>query len=332
MKEYIETRIEGNFLGIDGAKKAMLQIGRGEVSADDMLAFISSFFDLEISAHELLGFRSALIELCIPVTYYHDHKIDLCGTGGDGKNTFNVSTISSIVCAASGGLKVVKHGNYGVSSAVGSSNVIESLGYQFTNDNGQLSRELDEAGITFLHAPLFHPALKHVAPIRKALGRKTIFNMLGPLVNPSQPDYQVTGVYSRDLIGIYDFVLREATWGHAVVHSKDIYDEISLTSDFIVQTKDGNKTYSPAELNLSVTKQAEIDGGETVEQAAAILHAIINGKGSKAQNEVVAANAGLAISVGKNISFIDGIAEAKEIIESGKAALVLKKLLEINKA
>lgn len=331
MKEYIEKRKQGHFLGIDGAKNAMLQIGKGDVAPEDMHAFITSFFDLEISSHELLGFRRALIELCNRVEFNNEGTIDLCGTGGDGKNTFNVSTISSLVSAAAG-LSVTKHGNYGVSSAVGSSNIIEFLGYKFTNDEDRLRRELDGAGITFLHAPLFHPALKHVAPIRKAIGKKTIFNMLGPLVNPSEPRFQVTGVYSQDLFEVYDFVLNLITQRYAIVHSKDVYDEISLTGDFSVVQKSGETVYSPEDLGLSKTTQSEIDGGETVEQAATILHAIINGKGSKAQNEVIAANAGLAISVAKNISFIDGIAEAKEIIQSGKAALVLKKLLDINKA
>ncbi|MCX6182386.1 MAG: anthranilate phosphoribosyltransferase, partial [Bacteroidetes bacterium] len=255
--------------------------------------------------------------------------IDLCGTGGDGKNTFNVSTISSFVCAAAG-VKVSKHGNYGVSSSVGSSNVIESLGYKFSTNQDQLKKELDQAGITFLHAPLFHPAMKHVAPVRKELGMKTFFNLLGPMVNPSRPQKQVVGVYSEKHVPLYAAVLDKFIDEYAVVHSIDGYDEISLTGKFIVQTKKGEKKYAPKDLGLSTTLQSEIHGGDTLEQATSILHSIISGKGTKAQNEVIAANAGLAISIAKNISYENGIAEAKEIIQSGKAAEVLKKLLTLN--
>ncbi|MFM7022766.1 MAG: anthranilate phosphoribosyltransferase [Flavobacteriales bacterium] len=330
MKELLQYVINNNQLTKEEAEEAMFHIGRGEVNQSMMTSFITVFMYRGIAPQELLGFRNALLELSIPVDFSDFDTMDMCGTGGDGKNTFNVSTISSLVLAASS-VKVAKHGNYGVSSAVGSSNVIESLGYKFTNNTDQLKKELDKAGITFLHAPLFHPAMKHVAPIRKELGMKTFFNLLGPLVNPSKPNKQLTGVYSKEILPLYKYVLDQATENYAIAFSLDVYDEISLTGDFLVVQKSGEKVYSPKDLGFTQTKQSEIDGGETVEEAAKILISIISGQGSKAQNEVIAANAGLAISIGKDISFEAGIAEAKEILASGKAASVLKKLLEINK-
>ncbi len=331
MKQILEKIIQGHKLSFEEAKTAMLHIGKGEVNQSQIASFLTVFMMRGVEAQELYGFRTALLDLCIPVDFSDFDTMDMCGTGGDGKNTFNVSTISSLVVAASG-VKVSKHGNYGVSSAVGSSNVIESLGYTFSNNNNQLKKEVDQVGITFLHAPLFHPAMKHVGAVRKDLGMKTFFNLLGPLVNPSKPKKQLTGVYAKSILPLYKYVLEQSTENFAITFSIDVYDEISLTGDFLVVQKSGEKVYSPEELGLTKTKQSEIDGGETVEQASAILHAIIKGKGTQVQNEVIAANAGLAISIAKDVSFIDGIAEAKEIIQSGKAALVLKKLLEINKA
>ncbi len=329
MKALLEHIIKGNKLTFEQAKEAQLKIGKGEVNHSMIASFLTIFMYRGIEPQELDGFRAAMLELCIPVDFSDFDTIDMCGTGGDGKNTFNVSTISSLVLSAAG-VKVAKHGNYGVSSAVGSSNVIESLGYKFTNNSNQLKKELDQVGITFLHAPLFHPAMKHVGPIRKGLGMKTYFNLLGPLVNPSRPKKQLTGVYSKEILPLYKYVLDRATENYAIAFSLDVYDEISLTNEFLVLSKSGEKIYSPEELGFSRTKQSDIDGGETVEQASVILKNIITGKGTKAQNEVIAANAGLALSIFKNISFIDGIAEAKEILASGKANEVLKKLLTIN--
>ena len=329
MKALLEHIIKGNKLSFEQAKEAQLKIGRGEVNSSMMASFLTVFMHRGIEPQELDGFRAAMLELCIPVDLSDFDTIDMCGTGGDGKNTFNVSTISSLVLAAAG-VKVAKHGNYGVSSAVGSSNVIESLGYQFANNQDQLKKELDQVGITFLHAPLFHPAMKHVSAIRKELGMKTYFNLLGPLVNPSRPKKQLTGVYSKEILPLYKYVLDRATDNYAIAFSLDVYDEISLTNDFLVITKAGEKTYSPEQLGFTRTKQSDIDGGETLEQASEILKNIISGKGTKAQNEVIAANAGLALSVTKNVSFENGIAEAKEIIASGKANDVLKRLLTLN--
>ena len=232
MKALLEHIIKGNKLSFEQAKEAQLAIGRGEVNSSMMASFLTVFMHRGIEPQELDGFRAAMLELCIPVDFSDFETIDMCGTGGDGKNTFNVSTISSLVLAAAG-VKVAKHGNYGVSSAVGSSNVIESLGYKFTNNQDQLKKELDQVGITFLHAPLFHPAMKHVSAIRKELGMKTYFNLLGPLVNPSRPKKQLTGVYSKEILPLYKYVLDRATDNYAIAFSLDVYDEICLlyTSD-----------------------------------------------------------------------------------------------------
>jgi len=329
MKELLQHILKGNKLSFEQAKEAQLMIGRGEVNPSMMASFLTVFMYRGIEPQELDGFRAAMLELCVSVDFSEFDTIDLCGTGGDGKNTFNVSTISSLVLAAAGA-KVAKHGNYGVSSAVGSSNVIESLGYKFTNNQDQLKKELDQVGITFLHAPLFHPAMKHVSAIRKELGMKTYFNLLGPLVNPSRPKKQLSGVYSKEILPLYQYVLQRATNNFAIAFSLDVYDEVSLTGDFLVLSKDGEKTYAPEQLGFVKTKQSDIDGGETVEQASTILKNIISGKGTKAQNDVISANAGLALSVAKNISFENGIAEAKEILASGKANDVLTKLLSLN--
>ena len=330
MKHILNKAIEGHPLSFEEASAAMFYIGKGEVNHSQMAAFLTVYMMRPIEAQELYGFRTALLDLCIPVDFSDVDTIDMCGTGGDGKNTFNVSTISSLVLAASG-VKVTKHGNYGVSSAVGSSNVIESLGYQFSNKQDQLKRELDEVGITFLHAPLFHPAMKHVAAVRKELGRKTFFNLLGPLVNPSRPKKQLTGVYAKDIMPLYQYVLDRSTTNYAIAFSLDVYDEISLTGDFLVLQKGGEKQFSPQDIGLLHTLQSEIDGGGTVGEASAVLRSIIAGEGTLAQNNVVAANAGLAISVAKNIQFQSGVAEAQEIIKSAKAELLLNKLLAINK-
>ena len=267
-----------------------------------------------------------MLSLCNPVDFSDIETIDMCGTGGDGKNTFNVSTTSSFVVAASG-VKVAKHGNYGVSSGVGSSNVIEHLGYEFKSDVDLLKNEIESAGITFLHAPLFHPAMRFVGPIRKELGLKTFFNMIGPLVNPSEPTFQLTGVYDPDILPLYDHVLKNNLKRYAIVHAVDVYDEVSLTCDFHLYSHNGINKFSPSDLGLSVLKPKEIGGGDTVEEAAVILKNVLSGKGTKAQKEVVAANAGLAIHVAKNVSLKEGVSEALDIINEGKAIKVLEELI-----
>ena len=282
-----------------------------------------------ISVEELAGFREALLDLCIKVDLDGLPAIDLCGTGGDGKNTFNISTLASFV-AAGAGAKVAKHGNYGVSSVCGSSNVMEHLGYTFKNDPGQLRKEINETGICFLHAPLFHPAMKNVAPVRRALGIKTFFNMLGPLVNPAFPSAQCTGVFSLELGRIYRYLLQETNRKFAILHTLGGYDEVSLTDRAAHLTNNDEGMLTPDEFGGSVAPEA-IYGGETVEEAAKIFVEVLEGNGTKAQNRVVTANAALALQTyGTAESLDDCIAAAEESLTSGKAMDVLKKLINLN--
>ena len=283
-----------------------------------------------ITIEELRGFRDALLELCIPVDLDGLNTIDLCGTGGDGKDTFNISTLSSFVTAGAG-VKVTKHGNYGVSSACGSSNVMEYLGIKFTNDIDFLKRSINETGICVLHAPLFHPAMKNVAPIRKALGVKTFFNMLGPMVNPAFPKNQMVGVFNLELLRLYGYLYQESDKNYAVVHALDGYDEISLTGKTKVISNSSELLFTPSDLGINQIEQSEIFGGNTVEQAAKIFVNIINGNGSEAQNNVVCANAGLAIATAKQISHMEGFELAKESLNSGKAKECLNKLIDLSK-
>ena len=326
MKEILIELLNGKRLNFNEAKETLLKIGRGEVNNSMISSFLSVFMMRGIEGQELEGFRAAMLDLCNPVDFSDLETIDMCGTGGDGKNTFNVSTTSSFVVAAAG-IKVAKHGNYGVSSGVGSSNVIEHLGYEFKSDVNVLRNEINTAGITFLHAPLFHPAMRFVGPIRKELGLKTFFNMIGPLVNPSKPTFQLTGVYAPEILPLYNHVLKNNLKRYAIVHAVDIYDEVSLTCDFHLYSHEGINKYSPADLGLSILKPEDIGGGDTVEEAATILKNVLSGKGTKAQNEVVAANAGLAIYVAKNVSLKESVEEALDIIKEGKAINVLNQLI-----
>jgi anthranilate phosphoribosyltransferase len=280
-----------------------------------------------ISVDELAGFREALLELALKINLSEFNTIDLCGTGGDGKNTFNISTLTSFIVAGTGN-KVAKHGNYGVSSVSGSSNMLEFLGYKFTNDETTLKKQLENANICFLHAPLFHPAMKAVGPVRKELGLKTFFNMLGPLVNPSNPQNQLVGVFNLEVARVYNYLLQETTKNYGIVYSLDGYDEISLTSAFKLFTKENEQLITPEDLNLRRLKQSEIFGGNSVAEAAEIFVSILDGKGTQAQNNAVLTNAAFALKIiDKNKSFETAFEEAKESLESLKAKKCLEKLI-----
>jgi anthranilate phosphoribosyltransferase len=253
--------------------------------------------------------------------------MDLCGTGGDGKDTFNISTLASFIVAAAG-QPVAKHGNTGVSSICGSSNLLAHFGYQFTNDLGKIRKSLDEAGICFLHAPLFHPAMKNVGPIRKELGVKTFFNMLGPMVNPSFPKKQLVGVFSLELARLYAYLYQEHDGNFCILHSLDGYDEISLTGDFKMISNQGERLMKPSSMGLSVLNANEITGGETIEESARIFDQILKGKGSKPQNEVVIANAAVALHTADPSKGMErSVAEAREALMSGKALKVFNALV-----
>ncbi|BAO76498.1 anthranilate phosphoribosyltransferase [Winogradskyella sp. PG-2] len=330
MKALLNRLINQESISSEEAKNALVNISEGKYNQSQIAAFLTVYMMRSITLEELRGFRDALLELCIPVDLDGYNTIDLCGTGGDGKDTFNISTLSSFVTAGAG-VNVSKHGNYGVSSACGSSNVMEHLGIKFTNDIDFLKRSIDEASICVLHAPLFHPAMKNVAPIRKELGVKTFFNMLGPMVNPVFPKNQMVGVFNLELLRLYGYLYQETDKNYAVVHALDGYDEISLTGKTKVMSNNSETLFSPKELGVNKVEQKEIFGGNTVKQAARLFTKIIDGEGTDAQNNVVCANAGLAIATSKQISHIEGFKLAKESLKSGKAKESLSKLIELSK-
>jgi anthranilate phosphoribosyltransferase len=282
-----------------------------------------------ITIEELSGFRQALLELCIPVDFSAYNTIDLCGTGGDGKDTFNISTLASFVTAGAG-IQVAKHGNYGVSSISGSSNVMETLGVKFSNDKAFLTKCLEEANIAILHAPLFHPAMKNVGPIRKELGVKTFFNMLGPMVNPSFPKHQLVGVFSLELARMYAYLYQNTSVNYTILHALDGFDEISLTAETKVITKATENVIDASDFNLNPVALEDLKGGTTVAESAQIFMNIISGKGTKAQQNAVCANAALAIATVENCSIPEAFAKAEISLESGKALEKLQKLQQIS--
>lgn len=329
MKEILQKLIQHKQLTSQEAKEVLINIAANKYNNSQVVTFLSVFMMRPISVEELSGFRDALLELCLKMDFSEFNAIDIVGTGGDGKNTFNISTLSSFLVAGAG-YKVTKHGNYGVSSACGSSNVMEYLGYSFTNNEDLLKKQVDKAGITFLHAPLFHPAMKAVAPFRKELGLKTFFNMLGPIVNPSFPKNQFLGVFSLELLRLYQYLYQNTTKNYSIVHSLDGYDEISLTGDFKIIDNEGEKLITPEQIGFKRIQQNEIFGGDTVNEASKIFTDILSGKGTEAQNSAVFANAGLAIKcMDQSKSIEEAIELAKDSLLSGKAESVLKTLIEI---
>lgn len=330
MKEILNRLIKYKTLSEVESRDILIKISNGELNNSQISSFLTVYMMRNITLQELKGFKDALLELCIKVDLKEFDTIDLCGTGGDGKDTFNISTLASFVTAGSG-CKVAKHGNYGVSSGCGSSNVLESLGIKFTNDYDILKKAIDKSGICFLHAPLFHPAMKNVAPIRKELGMKTFFNMLGPLVNPSMPEKQIVGVFNLELARIYNYLLQKTDKKYSIIYSLDGYDEISLTNDTKIYSNSSEKNYSSKEFGLENINPDEIKGGIDIPSSSKIFMNVLNGNGSESQNNVVCANAGVAISTSKSISISEGFEAAKESLKSGKALDSFNKLKEIMK-
>lgn len=327
MKKILNFLFEHKSLTREQAREVLYNISTEAYNEAEIAAFITVYLMRSITIDELQGFREALLELCRPVDLEGRQVLDIVGTGGDGKNTFNISTLSCFIVAGTGN-KVAKHGNYGASSISGSSNVMEQLGYTFKSDNAALLKELDTANICFLHAPVFHPALKVVGPIRKKLGVRTFFNMLGPLVNPASPAYQLIGVYNPEMARIYNYLLQQGESRFTIVHSLDGYDEISLTGDTKVITNAGEKIYSAEALGKRTVAAADIFGGNLVEEAAGIFMKILEGNGSWAQNAVVLANSAMALHcTGKYKDYETCYQMAVESLEGGKALEALKKLL-----
>ncbi|MEM9687548.1 MAG: anthranilate phosphoribosyltransferase, partial [Bacteroidota bacterium] len=307
------------------AKEVLLNISKGIYNPSQIAAFLTVYMMRSITTEELEGFRDALLTLCVAVDLEEYNAIDLCGTGGDGKNTFNISTLASFVTAGAG-VHVAKHGNYGVSSVCGSSNVMEYLGIAFTNTIDFLKRSMDKAGICILHAPLFHPAMKNVAPIRRELAVKTFFNMLGPMVNPSFPKNQMVGVFSLELARMYGYLYQNTDKKYSILHALDGYDEISLTGPVKVIQNHTEQMLSASNFGINPHEPSAITGGDSVSAAAKIFMDILNGKGTPAQNNVVCANAAIAIATVKSLSPKAGFELAQESLLSGKALNALKNL------
>lgn len=312
------------------AREVLLNIADSKYNDAQLAAFMTVFLMRSITLDELTGFRDALLERRRPVNLGCDNAIDIVGTGGDGKNTFNISTATCFVVAGSG-RKVVKHGNYGASSVSGASNLLEQHGVKFTADEDRLRRSLEECGVAFLHAPLFSPALKTVAPVRKALGVRNFFNMLGPLVNPTLPRYQLLGVYNLKLMRLYNYLTAREGINCTVVHSLDGYDEISLTSPLKIATANGEKLLTPADMGFETVSPEELSGGDTVESAAVIFDNVLSGRGTRAQTDCVIANAAVALqTLEPNLSLEDAIETARETIVSGRAMEAFRKFCSLN--
>ncbi len=294
MKKILQSLFAYESLSQEQAREILTQMAQGSYNASQISAFMTVFMMRNITVEELAGFQQAMIDLCIKVDLEDMPTIDVCGTGGDGKDTFNISTLSAFVLAGAD-IKVSKHGNHGVSSLAGSSTVLEYLGVKFTNDLSTLHRSLERSNVCFMHAPLFHPAMKNVAPIRKELGVKTFFNMLGPMVNPATPTHQLVGVFSLELGRLYYYLYqqknKQKVKNFIILHSVDGYDEISLTNEVKFFTKNkGEKLLTPFDLKCEYVIPEEIFGGKTIEDAGKIFMNILENKGTITQNMVLLAN------------------------------------------
>jgi anthranilate phosphoribosyltransferase len=329
MKKILQYLFEHKTLSREAAKDVLVQISKGAYNEHEVTSFVTVYLMRSITIDELMGFRDALLSLAVPLNLGIDNAIDIVGTGGDGKDTFNISTLACFIVAGTG-QPVVKHGNYGASSVSGSSNVMEQLGYTFKNDETALTKEVKTAGICFLHAPLFHPALKTVGPIRRNIGLRTFFNMLGPIVNPAQPKFQLIGVYNLEMARMYNYAMQSLDKEFTLIHSLDGYDEISLTTDTKIISNKGEFIMTPYQLGKRKVFEEELHGGDTVEAAAALFKNIIEGKGTWSQNSVVLANAAMALQVtGKFENYEAAFQAAVTSLETGAANNCLKQLISL---
>jgi len=330
MKEILYKLFDYHYLSREEAKEVLFAIVKGNIPDTQVASLITSFLMRSISVDEILGFRDALLDMRVAVNLSDYTPLDIVGTGGDGKNTFNISTSACFVVAGAG-YNVVKHGNYGATSISGASNVIEQQGVKFCTDNDQFRRSLDGCHIAYLHAPLFSPALKAVAPVRKSLGVRNFFNVLGPLVNPVQPEYQMLGVYNLAMSRLYSYIYQEENKKFCIVHSMDGYDEVSLTSQFKVVSNKGEQLFVPEELGFKRVAQEELYGGNTPEEAAQIFRNVLHVRGTEAQMNVVLANAAFGIqTIEQNKSIEECIEIARDSLYGKKALKVLEKFIEIN--
>ena len=331
MKKILEKLFDHNYLEYEESKKVLKEISSKKYNNSQVASFLTVFKMRNPSVQEIEGFRDALLDLCVKIDLSSDFEtIDLCGTGGDGKNTFNISTISSFVVAGAG-YKVTKHGNYGVSSSCGSSDVLQQLGIKLSNDDGYLKKCLDKGNFCYLHAPLFHPAMKNVAGVRKELEFKTFFNILGPLVNPLQPKNQLCGVYNLEISRLYGYVFENSKKNYSILYSLDGYDEISLTSDFMKISRNDSTINSPDYFGFNKINPDEIKGGESIEDSASILTKILENKATKSQTDVVLANSAIAIQTITNKTIDECLSIARQSIDSGSALNCLKRIQLLSK-
>lgn len=331
MKQILNRLFEHQNLSREEAKDILTRMASNEYNNSEIAAFISVFLMRSITIDEFLGFTDALLDLRRNVDVLAAYNpIDIVGTGGDNKNTFNISTLSCFTVAAAG-YKVAKHGNYGATSVSGASNVMEQHGVKFTTDLGKLERSLAETNIAYLHAPLFNDALKVVAPVRKALGVRTFFNMLGPVVNPIKPKRSVLGVFNLKMARMYHYMYQQTDCDYSIIHGLDGYDEISLTGDFKVINRSGERIFSPEELRFNRCSEIDLDGGQTPEDASVIFDNVINNTATEAQKNAVIANSAVAImTIDPSISFGDAINQAREVIESGELKITFENFLKLN--
>ncbi len=328
MKNILSHLFEYRLLSKEQSKDMLIGISTGKYSTSEIASFLTIYAMRSITVEELEGFRDAMLELCLAIDLSAYDPIDVCGTGGDGKDTFNISTLSCFVVAGAG-QKVAKHGNHGVSSLCGSSTVLEYLGAKFTNDKSVLERKIDEAGVCFLHAPLFHPAMKNVAPVRRELGVKTFFNMLGPMVNPVSPQKQLVGVFSLELARLFAYLYQQTDKQFLVLHALDGYDEASLTGAFKIITAHSEQILTPADLGLQTLRSDDLSGGKTVEASAKIFMDVLNDSATASQKQAVLANAALALHCANpSWSLLESVEVARESLESKKALKSFKKLIE----
>jgi anthranilate phosphoribosyltransferase len=330
MKQYLMRLLKQGTLSSEETEEILLNITKEKYPQAQIASLLTILQMRGVTVDELIGFRKALMQTRVPIDFSPYKPIDIVGTGGDCKNTFNISTCACFVVAGAG-YKVAKHGNYAATSVSGASTVMEQHGVKFTNDNSKLLRSMEECNIAYLHAQLFNPAMKFVGPTRKQLQFPTVFNLLGPIVNPCIPAFQLLGVANLSQMRLYSEVLTRLGIGFSVITSLDGYDEISLTGDFKISTSDFEHIYSPEDLGFTRTDPEELYGGSTPEEAANIFDEVLQMTASKSQIQTVLANSGFAIhTIDPSKSIEDCIAQARESLESGKAFNTLRKFVEIN--
>ncbi|WP_185860906.1 anthranilate phosphoribosyltransferase [Blattabacterium cuenoti] len=332
MNKILENLFLEKTLTKQEAKNLFIELSKGKINKTQIVAITTIYNMRNPTLEEIVGFRQAIMEVSIRINLEEFNALDIVGTGGDGKNTFNISTLACFIVAGTGE-KVIKHGSFNSSSITGSSNILKGLGYHFTNKEENLKNQLDKIGFCYLHAPIFHPVLSTVSEIRKELGMKTIFNTLGPLLNPGNPKNQLLGVNNLELARIYYYMYQNTRNNYAIIHSLDGYDEITLTSDVKCYSPKGERFYSIEELEIGNKKMKinphELIGGKNTEENIRIFTSVLSGEGTLAQNKVVLTNATFALSLLNKDSLENNYDKANRSLKSGKAKNILKKLLSL---